>query len=60
MPNEQNLIPNSERSPEELREMAARRQPLYALACDTAIENNAAPETAAERIREDFYEAACH
>ena len=43
-----------------LREMAARRQPLYALACDTAIDNNAAPETAAERIREDFYEAACH
>ena len=43
-----------------LREMAARRQPLYALACDATVENNAAPETAAQRIREDFYEAACH
>ena len=43
-----------------LREMASRRQPLYALACDTVMDNNAAPETAAERIREDFYEAACH
>lgn len=43
-----------------LWEMAARRGPLYALARDAVIDNNAAPEAAVERIREDFYEAAGH
>lgn len=45
------------KSPEALKAMWAERQPKYSAAADAVVENNAAPQDAAERMEEAYHEA---
>lgn len=60
-----NLLPRNGRplssaSDDAVLRLWQQRKDKYAAAADFTIENDGSPETAAERIREGFYEAAHH
>lgn len=52
--------PLSSASDDAVLRLWQQRKDKYAAAADFTIENDGSPETAAERIREGFYEAAHH